>query len=399
MSERRQLKNWLKSYLEYVEETESAKIFKTWVGISVIASALRRKISFRLGRIIFYPNLYIILVGPPGSRKSQAIKFGYELIKHLTDIVVSADAPTREALIQDLGRSTGEYLDPEDDPTRHCSMTVISSELETFLGGKKDNARMLTTLTDLWDCPDKWKYRTKGAGTDNLQRVFLNLIGATTPDSIANCIPASASGTGFTSRIIFCFADKKHIKVPEPVETDEIIRLKDVLIKDLDIISRMTHEYTFSDEGRLFWHKWYNEYDDLDPERICQDNMFNGWYERKPTFILKLSLICAASKGHLTHIDSEHIIEAIKFIEESEHCMDSSFRVVGRSEIAAEVDLVLSLIEAYGTMTEQELMRLVWKDIDAGKLGNVMSTAVKSGKITRTTTANDLVYKWKGVSR
>lgn len=399
MSEKRLLKNWLQTYLAYVEETESAKIFKTWVGISVLASALRRKISFKLGRIIFYPNLYVVLVGPPGSRKSQAIKFGYELIKSLTDITVSADAPTREALIQDLGRSAGEYLNEEDDPTRHCSMTVISSELETFLGGKKDNARMLTTLTDLWDCPDKWKYRTKGAGTDNLQRVFLNLIGATTPDSIANCIPASASGTGFTSRIIFCYADKKHIKVPEPEDTDEIIRLKDVLTRDLDIISRMTQEYTFSPDGREFWHQWYQDYDDLDPERICKDNMFNGWYERKPTFILKIALICSASRGNFTHIDPIDMKEAIDFIEESEYCMDSSFRVVGRSEIAAEVDLVLKLVEAHREINEQDLMRLVWRDIDAGKLQNVMETAVKSGKVKRTISSGPTLYEWKGIQR
>lgn len=398
MTEKRQLQDWLKTYLEYVERTESARIFKTWVGISSIASVLRRKVSFKLGRITFYPNLYVVLVGPPGARKSQAIKFGYELVKGLGEsISVSADAPTREALIQDLDQSAGEYIDVDEDPTRHCSMTVISSELETFLGGKKDNARMLNTLTDLWDCPNEWKYRTKGAGTNNLKRVFLTLIGATTPDSIANCIPASASGTGFTSRIIFCFADKKHIKVAEPEETDDILRLKDVLIRDLDIISRMSGEYTFSPEGRIFWHDWYNAYDDLDPNRICKDTMFNGWYERKPTFILKIALIVAASRGHTGHIDPLHMIEALKYIEESEHCMDSSFRVVGRSEIAAEIDLVITIIENHKVITERGLMRLVWKDVDARKLENVMDTVVKTGKVLRHITAAEITYTWNGL--
>lgn len=396
MSEKRQLNNWLKSYMDYVENTESAKIYKTWVGISVIASVLRRKVSFKLGRITIYPNLYVILVGPPGARKSQAIKFGYNLVKELTGITISADAPTREALIQDLDQSAGEFVDPSEDPTRHCSMTVISSELETFLGGKKDNQRMLATLTDLWDCPDEWRYRTKGSGTNNLQRVFLTLLGATTPNSIANCIPAGASGTGFTSRIIFCFSDKKHKKVPIPEETDEILKLRNVLIKDLDIISRMVEEYTFSKEGNVFWADWYNDYHDVSAKRICQDVMFAGWYERKPTFIIKLSLIIAAANGNYKHIKPWHMEEAIRYIEASEHCMNSSFSGVGRSEIAVEVDLVTTLIEAHGTITEEKLMKLVWKDIDAKKLDNVMDTIIKTGVVERKLAGVNIIYSWKG---
>jgi hypothetical protein len=229
--------------------------------------------------------------------------------------------------------------------------------------------------------------------------VFLTLIGATTPDSIANCIPASASGTGFTSRIIFCYADKKHIKVAEPEETADIIRLRDVLIRDLDIISRMSGEYVFSPEGRKYWHKWYNEYDDLDPNRRCKDPMFNGWYERKPTFILKIALIMAASLGDYDVIHPHHMEEALRFIEGSEWSMDSSFRVVGRSEIASEIDLVLKIVENHGQMTEQELMQLIWKDVDALKLINVMDTAVKTGKIQRIITAKDVSYKWRGMER
>lgn len=404
MTSPRRLEDWLKSYLDYVENTESALIFKTWVGISVLAASLRRKVSFKLGRIMFYPNLYVVLVGPPGSRKSQAIKFGFELIKKIESIHLSADAPTREALIMDLDQSGADYMTDNEDPTRHCSLTAISSELETFLGNKKENARMLNTLTDLWDCPDEWKYRTKNSGTNGLVNVFLNLVGATTPESIANCIPASASGTGFTSRIMFCYADQKHIKVPEPEETLEILQMKEELICDLDIISRMEGVYTFSDAGRLFWHKWYQEYDDLDPKRICQDNMFNGWYERKPTFILKISLIMAASRGDTVHIEPYHMKEALRFIEQSEECMDSSFRVVGRSEIAAELDLVINIIKAHGHITEMDLMRIVWKDVDAKKLENIIDTAVKSGKITRDYPVRGgaelgMSYTWKGVSK
>jgi len=62
----RQVKNWLDSYIKLHENTEPAAIFDRWVGYSMIAAALRRKVRLQLGRLTYYPNLYIVLVANPG---------------------------------------------------------------------------------------------------------------------------------------------------------------------------------------------------------------------------------------------------------------------------------------------------------------------------------------------
>ena len=56
------LENWLDSYVRLMENTEPARLFDVWTGYSVIAAALRRKISLQLGRLIYFPNIYIVLV-------------------------------------------------------------------------------------------------------------------------------------------------------------------------------------------------------------------------------------------------------------------------------------------------------------------------------------------------
>ena len=85
--------NWLDSYLRLMENTEPARLFDKWVGYSVIASALRRKVSLQLGRLVYYPNIYVVLVAESGvARKTQAIKYGVNFLNTIPDIRLSADS-------------------------------------------------------------------------------------------------------------------------------------------------------------------------------------------------------------------------------------------------------------------------------------------------------------------
>jgi len=63
-------KDWLDAYMNYGDNTEASALFRKWVGVSTIASALRRKVHLEWHARIF-PNLYVVLVGPAGGRKVQ----------------------------------------------------------------------------------------------------------------------------------------------------------------------------------------------------------------------------------------------------------------------------------------------------------------------------------------
>ena len=86
----RKLADWLGTYIEYTKETESAPIFHRWVGLSILAAAMSKKVWLNLGRIKVFPNLYIVLVAEPGiARKSQAISYGIELMNEIDNIHIN----------------------------------------------------------------------------------------------------------------------------------------------------------------------------------------------------------------------------------------------------------------------------------------------------------------------
>ena len=67
----RALPNWIDAYLDYTEKTEPRKSYRLWAGLSTIAAVLQRKCYMRVGSEIFYPNLYVVLTGPPAARPTN----------------------------------------------------------------------------------------------------------------------------------------------------------------------------------------------------------------------------------------------------------------------------------------------------------------------------------------
>ena len=405
MSSRR-LKNWLKSYLEYTFDTEPPRYFHRWTGLSAISAALRKKTWFRFGRLRIHPNLYVVLVSEPGiARKTQAISYSEELMAEVSTIVTSADAITPQAMLEDLELAKTEEVISDGTVLTHNSLSIISGEFESFLGQKKDNTKMLVLLTDLYDCKIRpYRYRTKGAGTNVIASPFLSLLAGTTPESLASALPSTAIGGGLTSRILFVWANKKEKKVPVPETTPELEELKKHLIYDLTTISRIIGAYNYTPESREWWRIWYNNYEELDSSRLCKDPVFRGWYSRKPTLVLKVSMLLTASKKDTLSVEVAELEEALTMIEDNEKGgMQKAFAAVGRSEVTPDVALVLQIIQRQRMISEKQLMSLVWRDIDASKFDVVIGTCIKMESVLRRYKSPDgkpgIWYKWNGMER
>ncbi|MHA1481931.1 MAG: DUF3987 domain-containing protein [Candidatus Heimdallarchaeaceae archaeon] len=377
--------NWLTAYLKYNETTESATIFHKWSGISTIAATLRRKVYFNFGRIKIYPNLFVILVAEPGvARKTQAITFAEDILIGIFGVSMAADAMTPQALLEDIELAADTTIMPDGSELRHSSLTIFSGEFESFLGQKKENSKMIVTLTDLYDCKARpFRYRTKNSGSNIIPLPFLNMLAATTPESLANCLPSIAIGGGLTSRMIFVYANDKKQKVPIPEFTEGCANMQEELLKDLSVIARTAGGYDFSTEGKEWWINFYNSYEDRDSTRLCKDPAFIGWYSRKPVLILKLSTIFAAAKRQGFEVFPEDFEDAKASLEEVEVLMGKAFSAVGRSDLTADVDMLRKILERSKLISEKQLRRMVWRDIDDKKFSSVIDTIVKGGDAER----------------
>jgi hypothetical protein len=398
----RELKDWLESYLDYTENSESPISYHTWCGLSVIAGALQRKVYLRwgLGRVI-YPNVYAVLVGASGrTRKGVALGIAKEFLKNLPSVTVVPESSSgRQAMILAMKRALTNFQDPSDNKIKfHSSVTAFSEELSVFLG--QGDIAYLSNLTDWYDSKDDWEYETVGRGKDTLQGLCLNLMGGTAPDWIQSMIPQEALGGGFTSRIIFIVEEVKRKIIPKYVVTPEEERLKELLQRDIERISQLAGEITFTPEAEQLYIDWYIEQDTAlsAGKPVIPDTRFAGYCERRATHIQKLMILCSASRGDDLKINGDDFRRALHLLTEVEKNMPKTFGGLGKSKMSDQSDAVINFIKKVGITTRKVLMQKFYRDIDPMTLANVESLMQQMGvvKIKLLPEQSDKQYTWIG---
>jgi len=370
--------DWLEDYLAFTSNTEPPEIFRKWVGISCLASVLQRKVFLpRSDDFIVYPNLYIVLVAPPGrARKGTSMKVGFKLLTEpAMQVVLSAEATTREALIRALNNSRLFYRNSEGLETPHSSLTIYSPELAVFLGN--GSTQMYSDLTDWYDCRDQWNYETKQKETsDQLLNVWVNLIGATTPALIQKTIPPDAIGGGLSSRMIFIYANRKGKIVPNPKTTDFERRLRAELLERLEAIHLLSGSFYVTPDFEELWEKWYISIEDNPP---FKDDKFAGYFERRPEIVLKLSMIMHVSREPSLVIDAGDLAMAINTLEEAEVHMPRALRGVGQNAYASIIARVIEVVTRNGAMKYGELLSLFLDDVMPQEFDDILVSLEKTG--------------------
>ncbi len=390
MKDNRIFVDWLTYYQKYVEESESLDLFKTWCGISAICACLERK-CFLTWETKLYPNMYIILVAPPGCRKGTAMGPVRNFLTTL-GVNIAAEATTRESLIRELSKKCGNQdIDTLTNQIHiHSSLTIWSEELTVFL--TQNNWQLISDLNNWFDCPDNWIYRTKNAGTDDIIGVWVNILGATTPTFVTEDMPSGAISGGFISRCVFVFGDKKGKIIPHPPKRDEEL-MKD-LIHDLSLIRMLTGEFSYNESFYKAYTEWYIEEAKNPPYFGIH---FLGYCERRATHIRKMAMAFCASRTDDMLLDKHDFNRAKMLLEETEKFMPFVFSGRGRLPEAMILSRIMEQLQIEGEMTVSQIMKDNIKDITYDDLQNRIIRALqKAGYISITVTSKDTILRWKG---
>lgn len=386
----RELTDWIDSYMEYTEETEPAHMFRRWTAVSVVAAALQRKCYLPWGSLTFYPNMYIILVGPSGSRKGTAMSPGAKLLEEIGNIKLAAQSTTRQALIRSLRTTDYSYIDPITNKTTvHSSLTIFSEEFTVFLGYQ--NYELMADLCDWFDCKGKWKYETKNMGTDDINGVWVNLIGATTPSLIRSTLPSDSIGGGLTSRIIFVYEEGKAKTVIFPHTPKD---LGDKLKNDLERIHMLRGKFGTTEEFLKEWAHWYST-----AKPAFKDEKFAGYNERRPTHLMKLAMIMSAARSDKMIVDGCDFRKALELLEATEVKMKQTLTGYGKSNISELIQRAIVYLGTEGKVYKHVMMEHFIDDADRFTMDRVLETLTTMRYAKVVTDATGQVIEFIGPQR
>jgi len=359
----RRLNDWLESYIQYCSGHEAPTIFHQWTGLSILSGAVRRNVWVDRGYYTLYPNLYVILVATSGRlRKSAATGIGQNLLKDVPDIQVIHERVTMEALVECLDRR----IDGAPDGTAF----IYAPEFTVLLGGDDPNSkRLIAFLVSVYEGKDTWEYTTITRGRRKLSNVLLTILGATTPEWMAN-IPRDAIGGGLIpGRVILVPGKDRQKNVAWPFISQDMKQMREELRRDLVDISLKRGELEVTPAARKLFSDWYDTIREPDDVRIA------NFVERIHDHVLKVAVLLSLARGDSLALQVKEMQEAITMLQEIEKQMPGILTHFGTSEHAQDMERVLNqLRQAGGSISHSALLsKNSWK-LSAEEFRKILQT-------------------------
>lgn len=385
-------RGFFNEYLKYTSNQESPYEFHLWTVIGLVSSALGRNVFINRGYFKLFPNLYIVLVAESGMlRKSSAIRIGERMLKQaVEERATFSQKITTEAMIG--------FLNQQYESHGESIAIIIAPEFSVFFGKSIQDPTILQTLTDLYDCPDKWAYSTRGRGEEVVNRCAVSMIAGTTPEWIKSSLPEDSIGGGFAGRIIFVYRteQEKRIAFPEDYMSNGARKIREQLLDDLRTIADLHGEFRWTKDGKESFRMWYEDVFEID----AYPNSLRGYVSRKADYVLKISMIASASKGDDLKISPEDVEFALTILEQNEKHLFDVLKMVTETDTGRKIGNVLKYLKKYSSPTKgvihSQVMRAFSYAMDRNELYIIISTLESGGQIKVDRSGRGTIYYYVG---
>ena len=336
----------------------------------------------------------VLLAESEECAKSTAIKIGVNMILRADEMegypAIFAQKASPQALVETLVDETG-VPDADMVITKNAEVYITSSELSVFLGKKEKNEELLTMLTDLYDCPDKWAYKTRFKGWEQVVNVCLNMVAGTTPKWLRLTIPSDAIAGGFVSRLVFIYVNHtdREFAHPEYGKAEEELRLK--LIHDLSLIRRIKGPFKWGPGAADWYSEWYS----INAQKLKKSPEL--YIRRKKDLVLKLAMCVSASKSSDRAISIDDLRSGVNAVDKVEEYLPIAIALISSTTMGDDTRKVLDILRRNLKVNHSDLLRKLWHVIDAKRLSEIILTLEESGLI-KTEYLSESSAKWYSYS-
>lgn len=352
-------------YAAYTADTEPMWWYHRWCLYSAVGALLGRRFYFQHGHFTVNPNLYTMLIGDTGSRKSSAIKLMSKVIRQVGGVKLAADKGSKEKFLADMEGGDGQEIGILDTTTESLFGTgsgseeareiyVIADEFNDFIG--TNNIEFASLLGTLWDYEGIYEYRIKTGKSTRIPDPTVNILGGNTAQGITIAFPQELLNQGFFGRLILIYGEKSGRKItfPKKPPEEETARLVAAL-QNIQIRARGPAE--LSSDAASVLDTIYQS-----PTEMA-DVRFKSYSNRRFTQLLKLCTINAACRND-TCISRADVVLANTILSAAEELMPRSLGEFGKAKNSGVATKILEVLNAaVEPLTVMQLWKHVHKDL------------------------------------
>ena len=378
----------------YSDKKAGSPIHKLWAAISMVGGACERRVWARVGDYITYPNLYILLVAPPGVGKS-IINDVKELWNEAVEpsggpaFHVASDSVTRASLVDELNEASSTRLVNASHYTYH-SILLPAEEFEEFLPFY--DSHTISLLNSLWNnkAYHRESRRHGPARSIDIRNPSLHILGGVQPAYFVAHFPPEAWTTGLARRIIMVYADVPPLRsLFDQTPNRDVI--KHHILMRLGHITELYGEVKWADSAPHELDKWHLAGGPPTPNH----SKLKSYNTTRTEFLTKLSIVSAVSRTGELIVEETDLKRAMSWLFEAEKRMPDIFRaMIGKSDSQIIEDLHYYVNMQWAVKKEGVRNALVHmflsQRVPSEKIHNIIMTAEKSGVIMKSPSNIDL---------
>lgn len=295
-------------------------IFRKWSAIAALGAVVEQKVWVTTTSAPVCPNLFVFLVGHPGTGKTKSIRRTREYLREIPEFHFAPISFTWAALVDAMVRAKRNVViqgDAKLNQLEYNSMVVASDELGTFMH-QKDN-EMAAGLSAMYDVDAYTHDRRGGEIRIKIAKPQLTLLCGATPKSLNESLPEAAWGQGFTSRTIMVFSDERLIGDDFALTSNS---LSPDLIHDLKVISTTVGQFKVTEEYQKLALAWQ----EAGMQPAPTHPLLVYYNSRRKVNLYKLSMISAIDRSDVLLLTRDDFNRAMNWLVQAEIGMEEIFK-------------------------------------------------------------------------
>lgn len=337
--------SYISKYLSATDGDEAPLSFHLWSCMASLSVAAGRRFWFKLGRLQYYPNLYVLLVAEPGVKKSTAMDVAKNLVRESGVTPLAASQTTREAIGKMMSHEKfkgKKYYQIGNETVEYNQLAVFATEFTQFISVNPEG--MLEFFTAVYG----EKVHTtdyKNAGSDYVDGPYITLLGCLTPHMLKGYLKMNVLTGGFARRTVFVYGTRGRIvPIPEAPPPEILTYLRDWIKK----LQFQSGEFSFGPGGQEWYVNWYTHLQ-TNLKEISKPST-ESYYNTKQELLFKVSMLIALaeSDGEGRELTPAHFELAEKrFFKPVELHLERVFEGSGINPNSGVATQVCRMLEAY----------------------------------------------------
>lgn len=333
--------SFLSDYIEYSSGNEAPPEFHLWAGLTTLAACCGPNLWMDMGGAgNIQPNLYVLLVGPPGIKKSTAKDISRDLLRRIATskhkIPIAPDSSSKEAFVDFLSRKDSickMVFDHNGSARHYTKCCLLSDEFVNLVSVGGDPMAWIQVLTEIYLPRPSFKAATIARGHVEMPYPYINLLGCMTTDITKALINDGSLSGGFSRRTIYIYSNKDGDPIPIPVFTPAQKQAQERCIQRGQEIQRLSGCFQFSPAGEAAYREAYIK-NHLAKQEAPSAALVN-FMQSYGNFLIKIAMLLQLSESDELVIGADKIEHARTLIDKAQSHVSMIFAGVGKNPHAS----------------------------------------------------------------